>query len=203
MVASMNYGTFIFFGIICFLAAGFIFFMVPETKGLTLEEMDEVFGDEAGNAADDRARLDRIYTELGLMDGGDERREDCRYRHHERWNLQARQPLSIALFARRQIGLLLDRSAFVVCSHCFPSSGYTLYTGSAKNAMCTYGCNDTYTLLAILLINLYAKSPGMLFPPHKEILNQTGRASERLFYTNTKHDQDSIKLSATAPPIFI
>ncbi|KAI5244571.1 general substrate transporter [Aureobasidium subglaciale] len=71
MVASMNYGTFIFFGLICFLAAAFIFFMVPETKGLTLEEMDEVFGDEAGNAADDRARLDRIYTELGLMEGGD------------------------------------------------------------------------------------------------------------------------------------
>lgn len=69
MVASMNYGTFIFFGIMCFLAAAFIYFMVPETKGLTLEEMDEVFGDEAGNAADDRARLDRIYTELGLMDG--------------------------------------------------------------------------------------------------------------------------------------
>jgi len=71
MIKHMNYGTFIFFGIMCFLAAAFIFFMVPETKGLTLEEMDEVFGDEAGNAADDRARLDRIYTELGLMDGGD------------------------------------------------------------------------------------------------------------------------------------
>ncbi|KAG9520376.1 general substrate transporter, partial [Aureobasidium melanogenum] len=71
MVAKMNYGTFIFFGIICFLAAAFIYFMVPETKGLTLEEMDEIFGDEAGNAADDRARLERIYTELGLMDGGD------------------------------------------------------------------------------------------------------------------------------------
>ncbi|KAG2165664.1 hypothetical protein JADG_005403 [Aureobasidium aubasidani] len=71
MVKHMNYGTFIFFGIICFLAAAFIYFMVPETKGLTLEEMDEVFGDEAGNAADDRARLDRIYTQLGLMDGGD------------------------------------------------------------------------------------------------------------------------------------
>lgn len=66
----MTYGTFIFFGAICFIAAAFIFFLVPETKGLTLEEMDEVFGDEAGNAADDRARLDRIYTELGLMDGG-------------------------------------------------------------------------------------------------------------------------------------
>lgn len=71
MVGSMGYGTFIFFGLVCFLAAAFIYFMVPETKGLTLEEMDEVFGDEAGNAADDRARLDRIYTQLGLMDGGD------------------------------------------------------------------------------------------------------------------------------------
>lgn len=67
----MTYGTFIFFGLICFIGAVFIYFVVPETKNLTLEEMDEVFGDEAGNAIDDRNRLVAIYTELGLFSGGD------------------------------------------------------------------------------------------------------------------------------------
>ncbi|KAJ5999596.1 hypothetical protein N7481_000005 [Penicillium waksmanii] len=64
MVAAMGYGTFIFFGLICFIGALF-------TKNLTLEEMDEVFGDEAGNAIEDRNRLLQIYTELGLADGGE------------------------------------------------------------------------------------------------------------------------------------
>lgn len=67
MVSSMTYGTFIFFGLICFIGALFIYFVVPETKNLTLEEMDEVFGDEAGNALEDRNRLLQIYTELGLL----------------------------------------------------------------------------------------------------------------------------------------
>ncbi|KAJ6119156.1 hypothetical protein N7523_003436 [Penicillium sp. IBT 18751x] len=70
MVSSMTYGTFIFFGLICFIGALFIYFAVPETKNLTLEEMDEVFGDEAGNAIEDRNRLVQIYTELGLLGDG-------------------------------------------------------------------------------------------------------------------------------------
>lgn len=64
----MGYGTFIFFGVMCFIGAAFIFFVVPETKNLTLEEMDEVFGDEAGNAIEDRNRLHEIYTDLGLIE---------------------------------------------------------------------------------------------------------------------------------------
>ncbi|CAI7676309.1 unnamed protein product [Penicillium pancosmium] len=71
MIAAMGYGTFIFFGLICFIGALFVYFLVPETKNLTLEEMDEVFGDEAGNAIEDRNRLLQIYTELGLTDGGE------------------------------------------------------------------------------------------------------------------------------------
>lgn len=67
MISSMHYGTFIFFGLICLIGALFIYFVVPETKNLTLEEMDEVFGDEAGNAIEDRNRLLHIYTELGLL----------------------------------------------------------------------------------------------------------------------------------------
>jgi len=67
MVSSMGYGTFIFFGLMCIFGAMFVYFMVPETKNLTLEEMDEVFGDEAGNALEDRNRLNKIYLELGLL----------------------------------------------------------------------------------------------------------------------------------------
>lgn len=71
MIAAMGYGTFIFFGLICFIGALFVYFFVPETKNLTLEEMDEVFGDEAGNAIEDRNRLLQIYTELGLAGSGE------------------------------------------------------------------------------------------------------------------------------------
>lgn len=69
MISTMKYGTFIFFGLICFISAVFIYFVVPETKNLTLEEMDEVFGDEAGNAIEDRNRLIHIYADLGLIEG--------------------------------------------------------------------------------------------------------------------------------------
>jgi len=65
----MRFGTFIFFGIMCFLAAGFVWWFVPETKNRTLEEMDEIFGDPAGSAVEDRQRLNKIYLELGLISG--------------------------------------------------------------------------------------------------------------------------------------
>lgn len=71
MVAAMGYGTFVFFGLMCVIGAAFVYVLVPETKNLTLEEMDEVFGDEAGNAIEDRNRLMNIYTELGLITSED------------------------------------------------------------------------------------------------------------------------------------
>lgn len=83
MVKSMGYGTFIFFGLMCFIGAAFVWYFVPETKNLSLEEMDEVFGDEAGNALEDRRRLDRIYGELGLIDSDSARGE------HEEKEIQA------------------------------------------------------------------------------------------------------------------
>lgn len=67
MVQNITYGTFIFFGLMCVIAAAFVYFLVPETKNLTLEEMDEVFGDAAGTGKEDRDRLNRIYLELGLL----------------------------------------------------------------------------------------------------------------------------------------
>lgn len=68
MIKNIKYGTFVFFGLICTIAALFIYFIVPETRNLTLEEMDEVFGDEAGNGVEDRNRLLHIYMDLGLME---------------------------------------------------------------------------------------------------------------------------------------
>jgi hypothetical protein len=49
MFISIGYGTYIFFACFCFLAAIFSFFFVPETSGKTLEQMDEVFGDNSGS----------------------------------------------------------------------------------------------------------------------------------------------------------
>ena len=65
MLETMKWGTFLFFGIIIIIGAGFVWFFVPETKGLTLEEMDVLFG-SAGVAAADKDRLDRINEEIGL-----------------------------------------------------------------------------------------------------------------------------------------
>lgn len=39
MIAGITYGTYLLFGILTFLGAAFVWFFVPETKRLTLEEM--------------------------------------------------------------------------------------------------------------------------------------------------------------------
>ncbi|KAL8744077.1 MAG: hypothetical protein Q9190_003638 [Brigantiaea leucoxantha] len=44
LLTHIKYGTFVFFGILTFMGAGFLWVVVPETKRLTLEEMDVVFG---------------------------------------------------------------------------------------------------------------------------------------------------------------
>ncbi|CRG91795.1 putative quinate permease [Talaromyces islandicus] len=47
MMDNIGYGTYIFFGGMCFLAGVWAFFLVPETSGKTLEEIDELFGDSS------------------------------------------------------------------------------------------------------------------------------------------------------------
>ncbi|KAF7159506.1 hypothetical protein CNMCM5623_004844 [Aspergillus felis] len=48
MMETQGYRTYIFFTVWCFLAGVWALLLVPETKGKTLEEMDEVFGDLQG-----------------------------------------------------------------------------------------------------------------------------------------------------------
>ncbi|KAF9003975.1 general substrate transporter [Cyathus striatus] len=64
MLQHLGFGTFVFFGI---MGGFFIMFFTPETKGLTLEEMDDVFGSSEGLAAADEARQNAIFRRLGLI----------------------------------------------------------------------------------------------------------------------------------------
>lgn len=66
MLATIGYGTYIFFAVFCLLAFLFTYFFVPETKGKSLEDMDLVFGDMA--AHEEKTRLFHIAAELGIVD---------------------------------------------------------------------------------------------------------------------------------------
>lgn len=48
MIESTGFGTYVFFGAWCFLAVIWAYLLVPETKGKTLEQIDEVFRDNSG-----------------------------------------------------------------------------------------------------------------------------------------------------------
>ena len=50
MMETQGYRTYIFFAVMCFSAGVWALLLVPETKGKTLEEMDEEFGDVQGPA---------------------------------------------------------------------------------------------------------------------------------------------------------
>ncbi|KAJ6576513.1 general substrate transporter [Mycena vulgaris] len=67
MLSKLGFGTFVFFGAFSLMGGLFIMFFVPETKGVTLEEMEEVFGSTEGIAMEDQARLDSIHRRLGLF----------------------------------------------------------------------------------------------------------------------------------------
>ncbi|KAG7140916.1 Zinc-type alcohol dehydrogenase-like protein C16A3.02c like [Verticillium longisporum] len=52
MLVGITYGTYIIFGLLIYTGAAFVWFFVPETKRLSLEEMDLVFGSEGTAQAD-------------------------------------------------------------------------------------------------------------------------------------------------------
>ncbi|CDH55619.1 general substrate transporter [Lichtheimia corymbifera JMRC:FSU:9682] len=59
MLENIGFGTYIFFACFCLLSFFFTWFFIPETKGCTLEEMDELFGG-GGTAQQDNEILMRI-----------------------------------------------------------------------------------------------------------------------------------------------
>lgn len=65
MISNLGYGTFLVFGILIALGAGFVWFFTPETSGITLEEMDELFAG-SGASARDMELMTAIQEEIGL-----------------------------------------------------------------------------------------------------------------------------------------
>ena len=60
LVQNTGYGAYTFFAVFCLLAFVFTFFLIPETNGRTLEQMDEVFHDVSSVADEERkARIER------------------------------------------------------------------------------------------------------------------------------------------------
>lgn len=63
MMVDLKWGTFIFFAAFVFVGFFFAYFLVPETSGLTLEEMDILFS-QSGSARQKRRKLDAMGITL-------------------------------------------------------------------------------------------------------------------------------------------
>lgn len=48
MIEGAGFGTYVFFACMCLLAVVWAYLLVPETKGKTLEEMDQILNDSSG-----------------------------------------------------------------------------------------------------------------------------------------------------------
>jgi len=62
-----GYGTYFIFGSFCFSMFIFVWFLIPETKGISLEKMDELFGvvespKLVGEEADVHSMPSKSYT---------------------------------------------------------------------------------------------------------------------------------------------
>lgn len=71
-IEASQFGAFIFFGAVTTIGVIWVWFFLPETKGRTLEEMDELFG-EVGFAQADLSRKQKIEDDIGLtalLNGG-------------------------------------------------------------------------------------------------------------------------------------
>lgn len=56
-VGAHGYGTYLIFGSFCFSMFVFVWFFVPETKGISLEHMDELFGVTDGGPAAEKGSV--------------------------------------------------------------------------------------------------------------------------------------------------
>lgn len=64
MLKSITFGTFYFFLVFCLILIVWVYFCVPETKGLRIEEMDQIFGGNQG--VEDMAMIEDIRRRLGI-----------------------------------------------------------------------------------------------------------------------------------------
>ncbi|KAL3417061.1 high-affinity glucose [Phlyctema vagabunda] len=68
MLASIGYGTYIFFACFCGLSGIWALLLVPETKGKTLEQMDTMFGDNSGQEEKEYIRQAVILAQQKHVD---------------------------------------------------------------------------------------------------------------------------------------
>ncbi|KAG2229946.1 general substrate transporter [Thamnidium elegans] len=69
MLENITYGTYIFFACFLVLSFFFVWLFVPETKGRSLEEMDEIFGGHA--AIHDAAIMNQVQNRINQNETGD------------------------------------------------------------------------------------------------------------------------------------
>ncbi|KPM35816.1 hypothetical protein AK830_g10753 [Neonectria ditissima] len=62
LIQNTGFGTYVFFCVFCVLSTVWVWFVVPETNGRTLEQMDDVFNDNTGE--EEAARRARIEGEM-------------------------------------------------------------------------------------------------------------------------------------------
>lgn len=62
MMANIGYGTFLFFGSMTVIAFGFVFFVIPETKGVSLEDMDVLWEGNKGFARQKRKHYEEVIS---------------------------------------------------------------------------------------------------------------------------------------------
>ncbi|KAK9428641.1 general substrate transporter [Lipomyces doorenjongii] len=77
MLKSITFGTFYFFLVFCIILFVWVYFCVPETKGLPIEEMDNIFGGNAGEA--DLRRIADIRNRLGFTQDREEEKEHANF----------------------------------------------------------------------------------------------------------------------------
>ncbi|KAH6892558.1 putative MFS monosaccharide transporter [Thelonectria olida] len=70
LVQNTGFGAYVFFAVFCLLSAVWTFYIVPETSGKSLEDMDAVFKDYGGS--DDVAIKNRLFLEVMREKRGNE-----------------------------------------------------------------------------------------------------------------------------------
>lgn len=66
-VAAAPYGAYIFLGLMCIFAAAYVYWLVPETKNRTLDELDEIFGDTSGRSIWEAKIMLQARKDTGLL----------------------------------------------------------------------------------------------------------------------------------------